>query len=160
MRVESSRFGIVEVHDRAEIRFPQGIIGFPDETSFVLLRRDKRSPVAWLQSARTPDLALPVVSVDALSVAYPELTLEDIASASGILGSPDALAIMAVITPAGVADRATVNLLSPIIVNAETRTGAQVVFENSRFSTQEPFEMRRGRAVVSPQRLQQAAASP
>lgn len=143
MRVQSSRFGTFDVEPGSVIRFPRGLIGFPRDTSFVLLRRDGTAPVGWLQSTSNADLAFPVVSFEALEVDFPSEFLDDLASNSGVSGSNDPCALMAVITASGANAQATVNLLSPIIVNSETRTGAQVVLERSPFSTQEPFQIRR-----------------
>jgi flagellar assembly factor FliW len=159
MKVQSSRFGTVEVGEAAEIRFARGLIGFPRETSFVLLRREGAAHVGWLQSTTTAELAFPVVSVDGLDVVYPDVGIEEIFAVSGLTGSPEALAVMAVITATATGSTATVNLLSPIIVNAETRTGAQVVLEHSRFTTQEPFRMHR-KGAPAPQPLHAAPLSP
>jgi flagellar assembly factor FliW len=39
-------------------------------------------------------------------------------------------------------DRPTVNLVAPIVINSETRMGAQVLIDGSEYSTQEPFVLR------------------
>jgi len=130
------------VDANAVIRFPRGLIGFPSETHFVLLRRSGESHVGWLQSIHTSHLAFPVVSVDALAVDYPDVPLQELVACSGVAGGADAVAIMAVVTASGAGIQATVNLLSPIVVNADTRTGSQVVLERTRYSTQEPFRIR------------------
>ena len=35
IRIEGTRFGVVEVGDDAVIEFPNGLVGFPAETRFV-----------------------------------------------------------------------------------------------------------------------------
>jgi flagellar assembly factor FliW len=45
----------------------------------------------------------------------------------------------------------TVNLLAPIVIDAETRTGTQVVLEGSRFSTRELFVMPEEKAAPAPE---------
>lgn len=141
MKIESSRFGTLELDDSNVINFPAGIIGFPDERSFVLLRRRPDSAIAWLHSTTTSWLALPVVSADALALEYPAIPLSSLARPAGIETVGAEYAMMVVLNATSGGGRATVNLLAPLIVNAETRKGAQVLLEGSNYSTQEPFIM-------------------
>ena len=39
---------------------------------------------------------------------------------------------------------ASVNLVAPIVVDAETRSGAQILLDATKYSTQEPFLVRPG----------------
>jgi flagellar assembly factor FliW len=50
MRIQTGRFGTFEVDDEDPIHFPQGMIGFPSEKQFVLLRHRDDSAIGWLQS--------------------------------------------------------------------------------------------------------------
>jgi flagellar assembly factor FliW len=45
---------------------------------------------------------------------------------------------------------ATVNLLAPLVVNADTRNGAQVILENTRFSARELFVLPKKEAPSEP----------
>jgi flagellar assembly factor FliW len=54
---------------------------------------------------------------------------------------------------------ATVNLLAPIVVNASTRTGAQVILEGTRFSTREFFALPEAVRANKPVTGDQAATS-
>jgi flagellar assembly factor FliW len=139
MRIETNRFGTFEVEDKDPIHFPQGMIGFPSEKQFVLLRHRDDSAIGWLQSTTNPALAFPVVSIDALAVAYPAITAT--AAASHVEETPDPHAVMAVLC-ASAGQPATVNLLAPIVVNVRSRKGAQILLEGTTFSTNEPFVLR------------------
>ena len=57
---------------------------------------------------------------------------------AGLEGPEDALAVMVVLCALS-GQPATVNLLAPIVVNATTRRGAQVILEGTRFTTREMF---------------------
>ncbi len=139
MRIVSDRFGSFELDDADVIHFPNGLIGFPSERHFVLLRPKETSAIGWLHSTTTASLAFPVVSTEALAVDYPDVPLGDAAKAAGVGDTEEQCAILAVLSVSGAGLDATVNLLAPIMVNAETRVGAQVLLERSRFSTREPF---------------------
>jgi len=138
MAIQSDRFGIVEVEERDVIAFPQGIIGFADEHSFVLIRTAKSNAVGWLQSILNPSLALPVVSAHVLAPAYPDVDLESYAQAVGKDTRMDELAVIVVLN-AQPGVPATVNLVAPILVNVTTRVGAQVILDSTRFTTREMF---------------------
>lgn len=138
MNIHSRRFGDIEIDDESVLQFSQGIIGFPEEREFVLIPHSSTGFLAWLQSVRTPGLALPVVSAHAFGEKYPDVPVEPAAEAAGVGSTAEDVAVMVVLcAPQG--QPATVNLLAPIVVNATTRTGAQVILDGSRFTTRELF---------------------
>jgi len=138
MKVESSRFGTLEVDDKKVIGFPKGLIGFPEEDSFVMVHHKGSDVVAWLQSTKTPTLALPVVSVHQFGPAYPDVPLDDAAQRAGLDGSPDDMAALVVLC-ASPGTPATVNLQAPIIVDAAKWKGVQTILEGTKYSTREVF---------------------
>ena len=138
MAIQSNRFGSVEVNAKDVINFPRGIIGFADEREFVLIRTTNAQAVGWLQSAINPGMALPVVSAHVLSPPYPDVDIASYAEAVGLGTNLEELAVLVVLN-AQPGVPATVNLVAPIIVNAATRVGAQVLLEGTRFSTREMF---------------------
>jgi flagellar assembly factor FliW len=149
MQINTSRFGTLDLSDGDAIRFPAGIIGFPAERTFVLLTRRERSSVGWLQSTTTPWFALPVVSVAALAGAYSTASVEGSVSELGIEFKPASCAVMVVLHVSTPPNRPTVNLVAPIVINSETRMGAQVLIDGSEYSTTEPFVLRGGDPEVS-----------
>src|SRR5688500_10818177 len=84
MMVNTRRFGDIEIEPREVLHFPVGIAGFPDERAFILVRTKETGTIAWLQSARTPSLALPLVSAHAFGSSYPDVPFEPIAERAGI----------------------------------------------------------------------------
>lgn len=137
MIVHSDRFGAIEVDATDVLTFPTGIIGFPRENEFVLVRKAD-SQIGWLQSVQTSYLTLPVVSAHVLAPRFPDVPIEAYAERAGLGSDTDELAVLAVLSaPPG--QPATVNLMAPIIVNAATRTGAQILIEGTRFTTRELF---------------------
>ncbi len=137
MKLESERFGTLELPDGDAIRFPSGLVGFPREQEFVLLRREGSDLVAWLHSTASPALAFPVVSAHGFGAAYPDVPLPSAALAT-VGGSAEEVAVLAVLSaPSG--GPATVNLMAPLIVNAATRIGVQVLLDGTRFSTRELY---------------------
>ena len=138
MQINSQRFGIVELEDDAVLNFPTGIVGFGRERAFALIPHPGSSYLAWLQSVTTPELAFPVVSAHAFADKYPDVAVGAAAHAAGVAGNDEDFAVLVVLC-APIGQAATVNLLAPVVVNAQTRTGAQVILEGTRFSTREVF---------------------
>lgn len=138
MNIESQRFGTLDISEEELLTFSAGVIGFPSEQRFALVPHHGSGYIAWLQSVSTPGLAFPVVSAHAFGDKYPDVPVAAAAKDAGIDGDEDTLAVMVVLC-ALANQPATVNLLAPIVVNAATRRGAQVILEGTRYSTREFF---------------------
>jgi flagellar assembly factor FliW len=158
MNIESQRFGTLEINEDELLSFPAGVIGFPTEQRFALVPHHGSGYIAWLQSVSTPALAFPVVSAHAFGDRYPDVPVGTAAQEAGLDGAEDSLAVMVVLCALS-GQPATVNLLAPIVVNAATRTGAQVILEGTRFSTREFFALPDAARAKEPANGDQAATS-
>ena len=58
MQIETSRFGTLTIEADAIVLFPDGIVGFPQQRHWVLLRESESQTLGWLQSVNDPELAL------------------------------------------------------------------------------------------------------
>jgi flagellar assembly factor FliW len=158
MNIDSQRFGTLEINEDELLSFPQGVIGFPSEQRFALVPHHGSGYIAWLQSVSTPELAFPVVSAHAFGEQYPDVPVAPAASEAGLDGPEDALAVMVVLCALS-NQPATVNLLAPILVNATTRQGAQVILEGTRFSTREFFALPEAARSQEPANEEQSTTS-
>lgn len=158
MNIESQRFGTIDINEDELLTFPSGVIGFPREQQFALVPHHGSGYIAWLQSVSTPGLAFPVVSAHAFGEKYPDVPVEAAAKEAGIEGDDEALAVMVVLCALS-NQPATVNLLAPIVVNATTRQGAQVILEGTRYSTREFFALPDAAANQTPVSGNQPATS-
>jgi flagellar assembly factor FliW len=124
MRINTSRFGRIDVAAGDVIKFPSGLPGLEDCREWALLADATNDALGWLQSTTRGDVALAVVSprrfVPDYQVRIPrsELTPLDI---SDIRQAQ----IVVVVGTTGTA--LTLNLKAPIVINLEGRTGRQVV---------------------------------
>jgi flagellar assembly factor FliW len=145
MHIETTRFGQLEIDPQKIIHFAQGLIGFPEEKTFVMINHRGLDTLAWLQSTRSPGIALPVVGVQALAPLYPDVSLEDAARKAGLEGSADDMAALVVLCAMPNAP-VTVNLVAPIIVNAESWQGVQTILDGTKFTTREVFVLPKAEA--------------
>lgn len=148
MKIQTTRFGELEVADETLIELTSGMVGFPQDTKFAWIAHRNSRDVAWIQSISTETLAFPLINAANIAAGYPDIPVNQIAEQAGLeFETVDALALMVVITatPGG---SPTVNLIAPVVINSETRKGAQVVLTNSRFTT----------ATIPPPERQKAAS--
>ena len=70
MKINTTRFGELEIDENRIFDFELPIIGFNEFTKFIMLDLSKDKFFKWLQSVEEPSLAFPVVSVFSLGVDY------------------------------------------------------------------------------------------
>lgn len=160
IRIDGTRFGDIEVEKESVIRFPHGLIGFPDEMEFVLLERGDGRSVAYLQSLTTPRLAFPVTDGEVFGDNYPDPSATKLAALAGIpCEDPAVLVIVA----ANQEKRLEANLLAPIIIDVDTRRGCQCVLDPRKFSAAtslaDPIAEAKARVAAIKDKLKQARST-
>jgi flagellar assembly factor FliW len=135
MQLNTTRFGTLEVNDGDVITFTQPILGFQDQRRFVLLPGPEGSPLKWLQSTESGELAFIVMDPRAVVPDYevrpgPQEMAELAVSDPGEL-----LVFTLVVVPQ---DKALIrtNLKAPILINPKQRLGKQTILERSKYPIQ------------------------
>ena len=136
-KVNTTRFGEIEVEDEDVLKFPQGIPAFEDEHEFRMIPYPpgEDTPYAFLQSLTTPSLAFLMADPFRFFFDY-SFEIDD--ESLETLGSPkqDDIAIYTILTlPDGKVEDMTANLMAPVVINSHTMTAKQVVLERSRYQT-------------------------
>jgi len=137
MKVRTTRFGELEVPKEKIIHFPRGILGFDRITRYFLMDYED-TPIKWLQSVEDPEVAFMVV--DPLMF-FPDYGPELSAVEKELLGlkKPEDFALLAVMKVSRDKEpRVTLNLMAPLVLNASTMCGFQIVMEKSRYRVNEP----------------------
>lgn len=139
MKFNTTRFGEIEVSDDSIFEFLEPILGYEDETKFVLIEHKQNSNFKWLQSAKTPGLAFVVTIAGLFAIDYsfelPETTQEKLS----IETAEEILALNLVVIPHENPRNSTINLLAPIIMNTTNKKASQVVLANTDFSVSYPL---------------------
>jgi len=133
MKITSERFGEIETDEKELLHLPDGLIGFPQCTRVLLLEHKPGSPFRWLQSADQPELAFVVIDPLELVPDYPLDALRKVIFGANNSAGDLAVAAIATVPPAPAP--ITVNLVAPLVFDAATRKGAQIVLSDSRFRT-------------------------
>ena len=139
LTVKTSRFGDVEVKENRAVHFPDGLLGFPERKDFVILDHKPDSPFFWLQSMDVPELAFVMTDPFLVKNDY----LGDLSPSEKIFferGNRDEIIVFTLVTiPPGEVERMTVNLLGPLVIDAQSRIGKQIILANSGYDHRHPM---------------------
>jgi flagellar assembly factor FliW len=124
MKINTTRFGALEMQPEDVLHFPGGMLGLEDCRDWVLLADAENDALGWLQSVTHSEIALAVVSprrfVPDYQVRVSRLELEALEMTD--LREAQVLSIV------GKNDRGiTLNLKAPVVINLQRRLGRQVI---------------------------------
>jgi flagellar assembly factor FliW len=134
-KFETIRFGTIEVPEEEVLEFRRGLLGFESLTRFVHIVSQEDAPFGWLQSLDDARIAFVVTNP---AVFFPDYRVEVDPRELGEVrpGPNDRLVVVSICTlPEQFAD-ATLNLQGPLVWNASTRRGKQLVLNRSPYHTQ------------------------
>ncbi|MEK6798155.1 MAG: flagellar assembly protein FliW [Planctomycetota bacterium] len=136
MRIETSRFGQLEVDPSRLIVFDEGILGFPAQHEYALVQTGPGSGFYWLQSVDTKDLAFVVCDPRLFVADYQvPVKVEDLEEI-GLTNQGDGQVFVIVNK---IDDLLTGNLQGPLVVNVTNRRARQLVLSDKRYSTRHPL---------------------
>lgn len=139
MRIDTTRFGVVEAEDSLIFTFKSPIIGFEDAINYVLIENDDNSIFRWLQSTQYPELAFPVSKANYFHIDYNFEIDDKTVDLLGLESIDDVLSLNVVNIPKGQPQKSTINLLAPIIINKRTKFAAQLILNGSEYLVKHPI---------------------
>jgi flagellar assembly factor FliW len=133
--VQSERLGDLEVADDKVLTFPDGLVGFPGDTRFVMIDVADSDPYRWLQSTDDPHLSFLTVIPWPFFPDYEPEVDDQTSHDLGLRNAGDAIVLCVVTVRSDSPDPVTANLLGPLIINAVSRVGRQIVLAESSYPT-------------------------
>lgn len=131
MRIETTRFGVLEVTDEQLFEFPMGLLGFAGQKRFVVLDHAPDSPLKWLQSVDDGGLAFiitdPLYFVPGYRVSARKTELAIIKPVE------EQLVLSVILTIPSDPQDMSANLMAPLIFNMENRKAMQYVLTNQKY---------------------------
>lgn len=133
MQLSTKYFGQIDCDEADFLLFPQGLFGFEDEKSFLLMPfADSEGSLLCLQSTKTSGLAFVVMNPFSFKPDYaPKLESADLARL-GVNRSEDLCFYVLCVVKNPVAE-STVNLKCPVAINDSTRKAIQVILETGDY---------------------------
>ncbi len=135
LKIQSSRFGELEIAESSIITVIGGILGFPNDSKFILL--EYNPPFSWLQSVENPDLAFVVVNAADFGEEY--LISLPVGDKDLDMVEEDSVAVLNLVTVRPDPTTTTVNLKAPIVVCLKNMRGKQVVLDDERYPVRFPL---------------------
>jgi len=142
MEVNTRLFGEITIDDEKIIEFPGGIVGFPDLNKFAIVHDSEKtdgSSLSFLLSLDEPAFAMPVMDPHIVKSDYNPMVEDDLLIPLGELTPEDTIVLVTVTVPRGEIEKMTVNLMAPVIINAKTRKGAQVILTEDGYDIHFPI---------------------
>lgn len=135
MLVKTRYFGEVDLDDEKILTFEDGIIGFENLKRFTLIynnESEESSSITWLQSVDEPLVALPVISPFSVMENYNPIVEDEVLVPLGELNEENTIILLTLTLPSDI-KKMTTNLKAPIVINAETKRGCQLIAENPEY---------------------------
>lgn len=139
MEVNTRIFGTIDIEDDKLIHFVNGIVGFPQLTTFALIHdNEKNGGIQWLQSMQEPQFAIPVMNpLDILEDYNPQVEDELLKPIGGL--DPENMLVLVTVTVPSDLTKMSVNLRGPIVINADNRKACQVITEGEEYQIKFPI---------------------
>lgn len=132
MKVNTRLFGEIDIADDKIVTLEKGIIGFPDLQKFTLifdLDKGDKGIIKWFQSLDEPQFALPVIDPSVILPNYAPVINNELLEPLGELNDDNLLILVTIKVPGDV-KQMTVNLRAPLIINADTLKGGQLITDD------------------------------
>ncbi len=134
-KVNTDRFGELEVDESRIITFKDGIPAFEDEHEFIILPYDEESPYYFMQSLKKPSLAFLLTIPEIFFADYSAEIDDDTINELEIKDAEKVLVYAMITIPNGSVRYMTANLLAPLVINIENMKAKQIVMDKSNYTT-------------------------
>lgn len=140
MVINTRCFGEIEVSQEKIIRFDSGLMGFEEYKEFTLLFDSEKKAdktIMWLQSIDEVSFALPVINPMLISEDYNPVVEDELLASVGKIEEDDLLILVTLTVPADIT-KMTANYKAPIVINAGSLKGVQLIAENEEYLVKHP----------------------
>ena len=140
MKIQTTRFGELEIADSSVITFNKGIPGFEESKKYVLIPADDKgeTPFFFLQSIDREEVNFFLVDPFSFFKEY-DIKLEEQMVDHLELESPTDALVLTTVTAKGEIKDATTNLKAPLVINNNRQLGMQVVLDNKDYLIKQPL---------------------
>ena len=149
MKIQTTRFGELEIADSSVITFNKGIPGFEESKEYVLIPADDKgeTPFFFLQSIDREEVNFFLVDPFSFFKEY-DVKLEEQMVERLELESPSDALVLTTVTAKGEIKDATTNLKAPLVINNSKQLGMQIVLDNKDYLIKQPLFQHSEKAVA------------
>ncbi|MDH5718453.1 MAG: flagellar assembly protein FliW [Spirochaetia bacterium] len=139
MRVNTKRFGEINIETDKIIDFPEGIFAFEQFHRYILLATKEDTEFYWLQCIDDPGLAFLVVNAAIHLPRYKPQIDNEYLSLLGVNDISKTECWLILTIPSNEPGHMTVNLQGPLLINPEKKAGAQFISVDETHTIRAPF---------------------
>lgn len=134
-KVNTTRFGALDVNETDIITLPEGILGFNQLKKFFIVDPADDTLILWLQAVDSPEIAFPILEPKVFKHDYKvRLSANELRSLQlDSLSKKEAL-VYCILTIPDEITHMTANLKAPIVINTNAQIGRQVVLQENEYS--------------------------
>ena len=133
IKINSTKFGELEIDKKNIFNFVSPIIGFSDLVQYTIIDYKSDSPFKWLQSIEEADLAFPVTLCSFFGIDYQFDIPDEEAQKLEIENADDVFVFNIANIPSENPQGATINMLAPLVVNLANKKAMQIILKNTNF---------------------------
>ena len=133
MKIQTSRFGELEISEEKILDFTSGIPGFSELTKFTVI--EYKDPISWMQSTENPEVAFIISNPFDLFSNY-SIKLGD--EALKFLDIKDESEALVFVILSVSDDVLTANLRAPLVVNTRSRKATQLIVDDEKLLFKTP----------------------
>lgn len=135
MLIQTKYFGEIDLAEEKIVTLERGLFGFEEFKKYTILydcEKKNGANISWFQSVDEPTLALPVINPLLVKEDYNPVVEDELLSGMGEVTEENLVILLTMTVPSDIREM-SVNLKAPIIINADTRKGAQLIVENQDY---------------------------
>jgi flagellar assembly factor FliW len=140
MKVNTSRFGVVEVAGTDIVEFSDGLLGFEQLKRFCIVDPADETLILWLQSADAAEVAFPILEPKLFKGDYKvRLSANELRSLRIDAENKKDTLVYCILTIPAEVSAMTANLKAPIVINSAACMARQVVLQENEYSVKFPM---------------------
>lgn len=140
MIINTRLFGEIDIAEEKILSFDNGIIGLENLKKFTLIydsEKEDSGKIIWLQSVEEEEYALPVINPRNVMKDYNPVVDDELLAPLGEVCDEDLMIFVTIRVPEDITGM-TANLKAPVIINAKTKKGCQIVVQNDEYLVKHP----------------------
>ena len=148
MKIDTTRFGELEVENSDIISFKEGLLGFENLKKFFVVDPGDQTLILWLQSSEQPNIAFPIIEPKIFKPEYSVQLVPSEMQSLKIEHVNDAV-VYSILTIPQVVTEMNANLKAPIIINNKEKLGRQIVLQDSKLEVKFPMYIELKKYIVN-----------
>ncbi|MBF0297292.1 MAG: flagellar assembly protein FliW [Oligoflexia bacterium] len=138
MKIQTTRFGELQVDSKDILNFPEGVLGFEHLKKFFVVDPGDNTLILWLQSISDESVAFPIIEPKIFRPDY-LIKLLPAELHSLQLESLDDARVYCILTIPSDITKMSANLKAPVVINNKNNLSRQIVLQDNKLPVR--FEM-------------------